>query len=317
MFTDMVGYTASIQSDEARTLELLREQEDLVRPMFLAYQGREVKSIGDGFLVEFDSTLQATRCALDIQRRLHERNASPGIAPIQIRIGIHLGDVEQRGSDIFGDAVNIAARIEPVADPGGVCVSGAVYEQVQNKIAEPLEKLPPRSLKGLSASMDIYRAVLPWMVPSHASPSSGTIRKGESLSSTRAESPQRPVAAAVVSITGGTVILGWGLLVAIVGASLLAAVSPSLAPYGRDVTAIGALEAVLGALVLVFGVLLYLRPRHHAVFGMLVLASSVVSVVGLGGLVVGLVLGVIGGAFGIAYRPTPAPRALQSVQPQG
>ncbi len=164
MFTDMVGYTAAAQVDEETTLRLRKEQEDLIRPVLVAHQGREVKSTGDGFLVEFESALKATGCAVDIQRRLHERNGRIGVAPIQLRIGLHLGDVEQQGTDIFGDAVNIAARIEPVAEPGGICLSGAVYEQVRNKIPDKLEKLLPTALKGVQIPIELYRIVLPWAV---------------------------------------------------------------------------------------------------------------------------------------------------------
>jgi len=96
MFTDTVGYTVSTQTDEARTLELLRQQGDIVRPLVSAHHGREIKSTGDGFLVEFDSALKATQCAVDIQRRIYERNTEGLLAPIQIRIGIHLGDVVHR-----------------------------------------------------------------------------------------------------------------------------------------------------------------------------------------------------------------------------
>lgn len=169
MFTDTVGYTASTQADEGRTLDLLRQQAELVRPLLAVQQGREIKSTGDGFLVEFDSALKATQCAVNIQRRIHERNAEGGLAPIRIRIGIHLGDVVQSGTDILGDAVNIAARIEPTAEPGGICVSSAVQEQVRNKIPEGLEKLPPTALKGLEVPMDIYRVVLPWTVNERSS----------------------------------------------------------------------------------------------------------------------------------------------------
>ena len=146
MFTDMVGYTAATQANEAATLALRKEQEELIGPILTSHQGRAVKSTGDGFLVEFDSALKATQCAVAIQRRLYERNGRSGVTPIHLRIGIHLGDVEQQGSDIFGDAVNIASRIEPVAESGGVCLSGAVHEQVRNKISEKLEKLPPVAL---------------------------------------------------------------------------------------------------------------------------------------------------------------------------
>ena len=163
MLTDMVGYTAAAQADERATLALRKEQEELTRSLLTGYRGHEVKSTGDGFLVEFESALKATECAVELQRRLHERNGRPRVTPILLRIGIHLGDVEQQGTDIFGDAVNIAARIEPVAAPGGICVSGAVHDQVRNKIPNRLEKLPPTTLKGVQTPIDIYRVVLPWM----------------------------------------------------------------------------------------------------------------------------------------------------------
>ena len=162
MFTDMVGYTAGAQADESATLALRKEQENLIRPVLAAHQGRRVKSTGDGFLLEFESALKATECALNIQRRIHERNARAEVKPIRLRIGIHLGDVEEQGTDIFGDAVNIAARIEPVAEPGGICLTGAVYEQIRNKIPAKLEKLPPTTLKGVNLPVDIYRVELPW-----------------------------------------------------------------------------------------------------------------------------------------------------------
>ncbi len=163
MFTDTVGFTASTQANEGRTLDLLRQQTDLLRPLVALHQGREIKSTGDGFLVEFDSALKAVQCALNIQRRIYERNSEGGSAPIRIRIGVHLGDVVQNGSDILGDAVNLAARIEPLAEPGGVCVSGAVYEQVRSKVPDRFEKLEPRAMKGVEVPMDVYRVLLPWM----------------------------------------------------------------------------------------------------------------------------------------------------------
>ncbi len=162
MFTDTVGYTASTQSNEGRSLEQLRQQTELLRPVVALHHGREIKSTGDGFLVEFDSALKAVQCAINIQRRLFERNSEGGQIPIRIRIGVHLGDVVQNGSDILGDAVNIAARIEPLAEPGGICVSGAVYEQVRGKVPDQLAKLSPRVLKGLQDPIDVYRVVLSW-----------------------------------------------------------------------------------------------------------------------------------------------------------
>ncbi len=164
MFTDMVGFTASTQTDEAAALKRLREQERIVRSILLLHRGREIKSTGDGFLVEFDSALRATECAIAIQRRIHERNSRSNVTPIELRIGVHLGDVERRKGDIFGDAVNVASRIGPCATPGGVCISGPVFDQVQNKIPNQLEKIEPRTLKGLQNAIDVYRVVLPWGV---------------------------------------------------------------------------------------------------------------------------------------------------------
>jgi len=172
MFTDIVGYTASTQVDEASALRLLQEQEELVRPLFAGHHGREIKSTGDGFLVEFDSALRAVQCAIDIHQRIEERNSQKGVTPIQLRIGIHLGDVEERAGDIFGDAVNIASRIQPLAVPGGVCISGEVFSQVRNKIPNTLEKLEPHALKNVRFPVDLYRVILPWTVKVRPSPSS-------------------------------------------------------------------------------------------------------------------------------------------------
>jgi adenylate cyclase len=162
MFTDMVGFTAAAQTDETSSLRLLREQEQLVRPLFAAHHGREIKSTGDGFLVEFDSALHAVRCAIDILEHVHERNSQPRAAPIRLRIGVHLGDVEERGSDIFGDAVNVASRIQRLAAPGGLCISSEVFNQVQNKLPNRFERLGPTTLKDVRVPVELYRVSLPW-----------------------------------------------------------------------------------------------------------------------------------------------------------
>ncbi len=176
MFTDIVGYSASAQTDESTALVRLREHEELVRPVVAEFRGREIKSTGDGLLVEFDSALKATQCAIEIQRRIHERSAHPAVTPFRIRIGIHLGDVEQHGGDIFGDAVNIAARLEPLADPGGVCLSQQVVDQVRNKIPNRFEKLPPKPLKNMPLAIDVYRVVLPWQISATPTEPSGSTR---------------------------------------------------------------------------------------------------------------------------------------------
>ncbi len=162
MFTDIVGYTALTQENEAAALSLLQEHASLLRPVFAANGGREVKMIGDSFFVEFSSTLSAVNCAVEIQRKLYERNVSRQGRRLELRIGIHVGDVVERGNDIFGDAVNIASRIEPLATPGSICVSQQVYDQVWNKVDHPLVGLGKRDLKNVQLPMEVYRVVLPW-----------------------------------------------------------------------------------------------------------------------------------------------------------
>jgi adenylate cyclase len=163
MFTDMVGYTALSQRNEALALELLEEHRRILRSIFPRFNGTEIKTIGDAFLVEFGSALEAAQCAIEIQRTLAKRNAD--IVPdrrIELKIGVHIGDVVHRGGDVYGDGVNIASRIEPVAGPGGICVSMDVERQVRNALEARFEKLAPTDLKNISVPMDLFRIVLPW-----------------------------------------------------------------------------------------------------------------------------------------------------------
>ena len=163
MFTDMVGYSALSQRDEKLAQELLEEHRRLLREIFPRFNGTEIKTIGDAFLVEFGSALEAAQCAIEIQRTLAKRNAD--IAPdrrIELKIGVHIGDVVHRGGDVYGDGVNIASRIEPVAGPGGICVSMDVERQIRNALEARFEKLAPTELKNISVPMDLFRIVLPW-----------------------------------------------------------------------------------------------------------------------------------------------------------
>ena len=163
MFTDMVGFKALTQSDEAQSLAVLERHNKLLRPIFPRFRGREVKTIGDSFLVEFGSALDATNCAVEVQRFLHDYNISSRDEwKITLRIGVHLGDVVRSGGDILGDAVNIASRLQPLADPEGVCISEQVYDQVRNKLPQALVKLEPRDLKGIGFPVDVYKVVMPW-----------------------------------------------------------------------------------------------------------------------------------------------------------
>src|SRR2546421_12612954 len=132
MFTDMVGYSALAQRNEALALELLEEHRSLLRALFPRFNGREVKTIGDAFLVEFHSALEAAQCAIEIQRTLFKRNHDVSAAKrIEVRIGIHIGDIVQRADgDVLGDGVNIASRIEPLAGAKGICISVDVQPQM-------------------------------------------------------------------------------------------------------------------------------------------------------------------------------------------
>jgi len=161
MFTDMVGFSALAQRDEALALELLEEHRVLLRRSFLKHQGHEIKTIGDGFLVEFASALAAVSCAIEIQKALAQRNAEASAeGQFQVRIGIHLGDVLHRGNDIVGDGVNIAARVEPLADSGGIAVTQQVFDQVYNKIPQTLVHIGKVALKNIQRPMEVYRIVL-------------------------------------------------------------------------------------------------------------------------------------------------------------
>ncbi|MCI4331979.1 MAG: tetratricopeptide repeat protein [Thermoplasmata archaeon] len=160
MFTDMVGFTKVAQRDEREALRLLEEHRSLLRPLFAARGGREVKTIGDGFMVEFASAVESVRCAVELQSAVADRNTSRGPKDrFQVRVGIHVGDVVREGGDLVGDGVNIASRVEPLAPAGGICLTGAVWEQVRHKVGVQVEKLRAVSLKNVSSPVDVYRVV--------------------------------------------------------------------------------------------------------------------------------------------------------------
>src|ERR1700756_2684424 len=150
VFADIVGYSRLAGADEDRTLSRLRGLgSDLIDPAIDAHHGRIVKRTGDGSLIEFRSVVDAVRCAIEVQNGLIERNAGlPTERRIEFRVGIHLGDVvEEADGDLMGDGVNIAARLQGLADPGGVCLSEDAYRQVRDRLKEEFTDLGDKELK--------------------------------------------------------------------------------------------------------------------------------------------------------------------------
>ena len=127
MFTDIAGYTALMSHDEEQALQLLQRNRALLKPIIEQFRGEWLKEIGDGTLSSFASAVDAVNCALVIQRTLE------GDPDLSLRIGIHIGDVVFERGDVFGEGVNVASRIEPLAEPGGICVSEKVYDDIHNK----------------------------------------------------------------------------------------------------------------------------------------------------------------------------------------
>ena len=159
---DVVGYSLLIGSDETGTLSAFRNiRERIVEPLLARYGGRVVKVMGDGLLLEFASAINAVKSAIGIQRELAARSATTQErSRIQFRIGIHVGDVVIHEDDILGDGVNIAARLEAIADPGGICLSAAVHDQVRDRILCAFEDMGERSLKNIARPLRVYRLLL-------------------------------------------------------------------------------------------------------------------------------------------------------------
>ncbi len=163
MFSDIVGYTAASQRNEALALDLLEEHNRLLRSFLQKHNGREIKTMGDSLMVEFSSALEAVRCAFEIQQSLHERNSSQTPEKrIIVRIGIHVGDVIEKKGDVIGDAVNVASRIESIAKPGGICITEQVYDHIWNKFEFPATNLGRHELKNVHLPIEIYEILLPW-----------------------------------------------------------------------------------------------------------------------------------------------------------
>ena len=171
---DMAGYSRLMEADEAGTLARLRTHRiELIDPAIAKNEGRIIKTTGDGMLVEFQSVTDAVKCAVEVQQRMRRRNADVAQdRRIEFRIGINLGDVIEVGDDIYGDGVNIAARLQSSAPPGGIVISSTVYDQVRNKVPVGFDFLGQLEVKNVAEG-----------VPSYA------VRIGEAAPASKAERP--------------------------------------------------------------------------------------------------------------------------------
>ncbi|WP_292243221.1 adenylate/guanylate cyclase domain-containing protein, partial [Mesorhizobium sp.] len=159
---DVVGYSALMERDEAGTFERLRAgRKELFEPEIARHHGHIFKLMGDGMLAEFGSVVDAVECAVSLQRGLAERNgAVPEDQRIRVRIGINLGEVIVEGEDRFGEGVNVAARLQQLADPGGICVSAKVAREVEKKLAFGFEPMGEQKVKNIAEPVQAFRVIL-------------------------------------------------------------------------------------------------------------------------------------------------------------
>jgi adenylate cyclase len=158
---DVAGYSRLMGEDEEGTLARLKaHRRELIDPKIAEHHGRIVKTTGDGLLIEFPSVVEAVFCALAVQRAMAERDATmPEIERIAFRVGVHLGDIIVEDGDIHGDGVNIAARLEGIAEPGGICISEDAFRQVRGKVDTEFTDIGEQSLKNITRPIRLYRVV--------------------------------------------------------------------------------------------------------------------------------------------------------------
>ena len=153
---DVVGYSRLMGFDEVGTLAALKaHRREIIDPAITEHGGRIVKTSGDGMLVEFASAIDAATCAMTVQSKMAERNEGT-VVKINFRVGINIGDIIIDGDDIFGDGVNVAARVESECDPGGVCLSGSAFDQVRDKTGFEFDYLGEKSLKNIERPVQLY-----------------------------------------------------------------------------------------------------------------------------------------------------------------
>jgi len=164
MFTDIAGYSRMTERNEQATHDLLNEHNRIIREVLPEFGGREIRTIGDAFFIEFPSAVDAVECAYRIQSRLHEWNSTLAEdSRLLVRIGLHLGDIMDAGDDNFGNEVNVSARLESLARPGGICISQQVLDQVRGKVDFEFKSMGTAQLKNIKEGVAIWSVVLPWM----------------------------------------------------------------------------------------------------------------------------------------------------------
>src|SRR5438105_2085039 len=155
---DIAGYSTLMGADEEATVRDLKAHQAVVLPMISEHGGRVIDTAGDGVLAEFASVLGAVKCAVAIQKKMSERNAAVDTARrMQFRIGVNQGDVVFDEARVYGDGVNVAARLEGIAEPGGICISGKVHDEISGKIDTICHDLGPQQLKNISAPVRVFR----------------------------------------------------------------------------------------------------------------------------------------------------------------
>jgi TolB-like protein len=156
---DVAGYSRLTGLDEEGTLDRLRNlRRELINPTISLHRGRVVKTTGDGILIEFPSVVDALRCALNVQRGMEDQNADvPTEKRIEFRVGINVGDVVVEGEDLLGDSVNVAARLEGIAEPGGICISESAYQQVRDKVDVGFQDAGEQQLKNIPRPVRVYQ----------------------------------------------------------------------------------------------------------------------------------------------------------------
>lgn len=199
MMADVSGFSRLMETNEDATVDRIQEFHRRVRALVDQHEGRVVDTAGDSVFGEFDSVVNAVRCARHIQEDLAANNSEhPEKPQISTRIGVHLGDVIVENYQVYGDGVNIAARLEPLADPGGICISEAVYQQIRNKLDLPLQDLGVRTLKNIEHPIRLYKIPPPQLLDGDEPPPAPA-HHGEPVAPTPAAPPAPPTAPATAA----------------------------------------------------------------------------------------------------------------------